>query len=279
LPSGLSTLLTISGVLSCGTAVSQEPAAPLPQGNAYVAGVLEDGPRSQDAAINDYSYDVAEMREDLDRKGIVTSREILAYQVYFVDTRPVRRLVSRDRVPLSPKEQAEVDREAREKARAIALGRTVREQAGIRLSRLVDSFEFETVGRETRAGRETLVFDFTPKEHSGRRDSSNRTTDAVAKILVGRIHIDEADRRVVRLDARNTPGKNASVATGVRVGAFELVMEFSLVQDGVWLPKRVMTLATGRAFFFKTFRIRRTTMYWNYRKFSVETTEEPVPRP
>jgi len=278
LPLGRLPLLALFGAFAGITA--QEPSSgPLPEGNAYVREVLRGGPRSQDAAINDYAYDMVEMKEGLDGKGVVTSRELLAYQVYFVNARPVRRLVGRNGVPLDEKEQAEVDGKAEAQARAIAEGRTVSEQAGIRLSSLVESFDFTTVGRQSVNGRSTLVFDFEPR--SGRRSSGqgNRRTNAVAGILMGRVYIDEADRRVVLLEARNTPGEKASVATGVKIGTFELEMEFTAVEDGVWLPKRVMTLATGRAFFFKTFRIRKTTMYWNYRKFSVETEERPVPRP
>jgi len=219
---------------------------------------------------------MVEMKEDLNSRGVVTSRELLAYEVYFVEGRPVRRLVARDGVPLPPREQMEVDREAERKARAITEGRTVSEQAGLRLSSLVDSFDFETVERRIRNGRSTLVFDFKPTQNP-RPGSDRNRTDAVAKILVGRVFIDEADRRVVLLEARNTPGEKASVATGVKLGAFELEMEFTPVADGVWLPKRVTTLASGRAFWFKTFRIRKTTMYWNYRRFSVETREEQAP--
>jgi hypothetical protein len=218
------------------------------------------------------------MKEELDGRGVATSREILAYEVYFVRTRSVRRLVARNGVPLDAKEQAEVDRRAEEKARAIAAGRTVSERPGIRLSSLVDSFDFKTVERQMREGRSTLVFDFKPSTRSRRRGSTTRT-GAVAKILTGQVHIDEKDRRVVVLEARNLAGEKARVATGVKVGAFELLMEFTSVQEGVWLPKRVMTLAAGRAFLFRTFRIRRTTFYMNYRRFSVDTQEEPAVRP
>lgn len=220
---------------------------------------------------------MVEMKEGLNSRGVVTSRELLAYEVYFVEGRSVRRLVARDGVPLSRREQMEVDREAERKARAIAEGRTVSEQAGLRLSTLVDSFDFETVDRRIRNGRSTLVFDFHPRKNARPGAASNRT-NAIANILIGRVFIDEADRRVVLLEARNTPGEKASVATGVKLGTFELEMEFTPVADGVWLPKRVTTLATGRAFLFKTFRIRKTTMYWNYRRFSVET-EERIPNP
>lgn len=255
--------------------VLAQEVAPLPEGNAYVRGVLG-GARPQDAAINDYSYDLEETRENLDKDGNATSRETRSYEVYFVQTRPVRRLVSKNGIALGAKEQAEVDRKAEALAKAIAAGRTVSEQPGIRLSTLVDSFEFKTAGREEREGRQTLIFDFEPRRGAELKATADRAADAVTRILTGRLHIDEADHRVARLEAENMPGRKASVATGVKLGAFELLMEFAAVEGGVWLPRKVVTLATGRAFFFKTFRIRQTTIYSNYRRFRVDTDERKV---
>jgi hypothetical protein len=247
----------------------------LPEGNAYVRSAIG-GARSQDALINDYAYDLEETRENLDKEGRVTSRASRAYEVYFVLTRPVRRLVSRNGVPLSPKEQAEADGKAEAQAKAIAGGRTVNERSGMRLSSLLDSFVFRTVGREERAGRPTLVFEFEPRGNPERKSAEGRATDALARILTGRLLVDEADRRVVRLEARSRPGQKASVATGVKVGTFELIMEFVPVEGRVWLPRRVTTVTKGRAFLFRTFRVRQTTIYSNYRRFRVTTDERPA---
>jgi hypothetical protein len=255
-----------------GAAIAEDP--PLPEGNAYVRTVLG-GARPQDAAIDDYSYDLEEVKESLDRDGKTSSRETLRYEVYFVRTRPVRRLVSRNGVRLGEREQAEVNRRAEAQAKAIAEGKTVSEQVGVRLGALLDSFVFKTIDREERNGRKTLILDFEPRKSAPAPPSTHPPRDAVAKILSGRLQIDEADRRVAHLLAWNTAGQTASVATGVKVGAFELSMEFVPVEDSVWLPKKVVSLAAGRAFLFKTFRIRRTTIYSNYRKFKVETTEKP----
>ena len=109
------------------------------------------------------------------------------------------------------------------------------------------------------------------------RDYLNETgIEAICLPSFVDLQIDEADRRVVLLDARNTPGEKASVATGVKLGSFELRMEFTSVQDGVWLPRKVMTVASGRAFLFKTFRVRQTTTYSNYRRFQAETEERTI---
>jgi hypothetical protein len=247
----------------------------LPEGNAYVKNVLLN-PRPQDTAINDYSYDVEETRENLDKNGRATSRETRGYEVYFVQTRPVRRLVRRNGLPLSAREQKEVDRKAEALAKAIAEGRTVNEQPGIRLSLLMDSFEFKTVGREERRGRQTLVFDFAPLPRTTPSRQPDRGSDAIARILTGKLHVDETDRRVAKIEAHNIPGGKASLAKGVRLGTFELSMEFTAVEEHVWLPARVVTVVTGRAFFFKAFRVRQTTVYSNYRRFTVATEEKPV---
>jgi hypothetical protein len=53
-----------------------------------------------------------------------------------------------------------------------------------------------------------------------------------------------------------------------------MVMEYGAIDGQVWLPRKVMTLAAGRAFLFKTFRIRNTTTYSNYRRFRVDTEEK-----
>ena len=253
--------------------VAQNPQT-LPEGNAYMRTVLG-GSRPQDDAINDYAYDVEEIREKLDKNGAATSRETRRSQVYFVRKRPVRRLVSMNDVPLSPKEQAEVDRKAEAQAKAIAEGRTVSEQPGLRLKLMLDSYEFKTVARETREGRPTLVLSFEPGSARPKSSSSERA-DALSRMLHGRVYIDEVDRRVAYLDATSLSGASAGVATGVKIGNLDVRMEFTAVEDHVWLPRKVETLAVGRAFFFKTFRVRQTTIYSNYRKFKIDTEEKPV---
>jgi hypothetical protein len=247
-------------------ALAQEP--PLPEGNAFVRAALTSA-RPQEAAINDYSYDIQEVREKLDGSGQPASQESRRYEVFFIKTRPVRRLVSKNGVPLSPKEQAEVDRKAEAKANDIAAGRTVNEQPGVRLANLVDYLNFTTVGREMREGRQTLVFAFEPRPGL-KRDSANRAASEVAKVLTGRLLIDELDRRVVLLEGRSAPGQKAEIAIGVNLGTLDIRMEFVQVEEGVWLPRQVVNQVSGRAYLFFKFRTRQTTNYSNYRKFRVD---------
>lgn len=265
----------LSAAAFAALGVAQDP-RPLPHASAYIRDLIADS-RRQDDAINSYSYDFEEIREELDSDGRVKSRKSRRSHVYFVEGRVVRRLVSENGVPLSPKKQAEEDRRALEQARAIREGRTVQERAGIRVSLLFDRFTFLTEAREQRDGRDTLRFAFEPRR--GEPRTRNAPTDALARVLRGRVWIDESARRVVRIEARNVQGESAGVRFGVRVGDFSLVAEFQRLpgsegSDGVWLPSRTETHVTGRAFLFRKFRVRQTTVYSNYRRFSVETEEK-----
>ncbi len=266
--------IAISGLVLSANGASQEN-PPLPEGNAYVRSLLSEQ-RQQDDAINAFTYDVEEAREKLNNQGVVTSKTTLKYQVYFVKSRQVRRLISRNGVPLSPKEQASVDRKAEERARDIREGKVVTEQIGVRLSSLFESFDFKTVGRSEPHGRSAIELDFQPREDQPRPSNVVGVGDRLLKMLAGRVVIDETDKRVVRLQARSDEHLSASVATGVKLGSIEFSVEFLPLGDGVWLPSRVETLASGRAFLFVTFRVRQTSTYSNYRRFKVETEERTI---
>jgi hypothetical protein len=266
--------IAISCTVFAATGAAQEN-PPLPEGNAYVRSLLAER-RQQDDAISAFTYDLEEAREHLSKKGIVTSKTTLKYHVYFVKSRQVRRLISRNGVPLSPKEQASVDRKAEQRARDIREGKVVTEQLGVRLSNLFETFDFKTVGRSEPGGRSALELDFQPRRDRPRGPEGVGVGDGLLKMLGGRVVIDELDKRVVRLEARNDEHLSASVATGVKLGSIDFSMEFLPLGDGVWLPSRVETLVSGRAFLIVTFRVRQTSTYSNYRRFEVETEERTV---
>ena len=260
-------------LLSAG-ALGQE-APPLPEGNAYVRGLVKEQ-HAQDDAISAFAYDLEEARQNLNKKGEVTSTETLRYQVHFVKTRPIRRLVSRNGVALSAKEQAAVDRKAEELSRDIRAGRTVSEQTGVRLSRLFASFDFVTLGRVEVGGRSGIELRFEPRKDHPKETEAIGIGDRMLKMLGGEVVIDEEDKRVVRLEARSDQNLSASVSFGIKLNTIDFKVEFVSLGKGVWLPAKVETLAAGRAFLFKTFRVRQTSTYSNYRRFSVDANETPA---
>ena len=251
-------------------------AAPLPDGNAYVRGLLSAQHRREET-LSRYSYDVRELREELDRAGVVRKRRTRDFEVFVVKGRPVRRLVAEDGRPLGERAREKEARRARELAEAIASGRAVSEQPGVRIATLLERYSFEAVRREAVDGRCAIVFEFT-----ARPGDTALEHDAVLRRLAGRLWVDEADRAVARVELRNMAGIKLALGIGASVSTLSFRAEFVRLEDGVWLPRSVETLAVGRKLLLRRFRVRTTTCYGRYRRFEVEVQEEisePPERP
>ena len=194
------------------------------------------------------------------------------YEVFFVKGRPVRLLVAEDGIPLAAKQRAKEEARAREKAEAIAAGKVAREQPGMRLSRVMERYDFKAVAREEREGRSVLVLEFAPLPGKRELDSDN-----VLRALHGRLFVDEAEGEVARAEIRNSGGIKLRRGLGVSLGALDVVLDFQRLDDGVWLPRRVEATARGRVLWLKGFRQQTITSYSNFRRFGVETEEEVRP--
>jgi hypothetical protein len=243
----------------------------LPEGNAYVRQLVERH-RDRERKLDSYSYDVLELREELDGGGRAKKGRSRKYEVFFVRARPVRRLVAEDGRPLSAERQRKADREAREKAEAISGGTAITEQPGMRLSAILDRYDFQSVGREAIDARPSVVLDFGALPGRRRIDGDN-----VLRNLAGRIWVDEAEGEVVRAEARNTSAIKFALGLGASVSALTFRLEFRKVDDSVWLPLRAEVAVAGRALLFKGFRTRITTTYGNYRRFRVDVDERVKP--
>ena len=249
--------------------------APLPEGNAYVRGLV-DKERHREEVLDQYTYDLASVREDLDEAGRVKERETRRYEIFFVKGRPVRRLVEEDGRPLSAARQQREDREAREMAEAVRSGRAVTEQPRMRLSAILDRYDFRAVAREDVAGRTAIVLEFQP-----RPGDLGLEGDRYLRRLGGRIWVDEAEQEVVRTEITNLAAIKVGSVLGASVSSLSTRIDFRKVDDAVWLPAEDETLVSGRALIFKKFRRRFRRTYGNYRRFSVESTESrsPIPSP
>jgi len=249
--------------------------APLPEGNAYVRGLVEKQ-RHREEILDQYTYDLASVREDLDEAGRVKERETRRYEIFFVKGRPVRRLVEEDGRPLSAARQQREDREAREMAEAVRSGRAVTEQPRVRLSAILDRYDFRAVAREDVAGRTAIVLEFQP-----RPGDLGLEGDRYLRRLGGRIWVDEAEQEVVRTEITNLAAIKVGSVLGASVSSLSTRSDFRKVDDAVWLPAEDETLVSGRALIFKKFRRRFRRTYGNYRRFSVESTESrsPIPSP
>jgi len=248
--------------------VSCAALAPLPEGNAFVRGLVG-AQRQREEAVSLYTYDVTEVREQLDRDGRVRRRETRVYEVFHVKGRPVRRLVARDGRPLEGKKREKEERRAGELASALRAGRAASEQPGVRLSRVLERYDFSAIGREAVDERCALVFDF-----AARPGDFALERDGLLRRLAGRLWVDEAEEAVARVEVRNTSGLRFALGLGATVSSLSFEARFRRLEEGVWLPRSLAVSAKGKKLLFKGFRVRTTTTYDRYRRFEVDVREE-----
>jgi hypothetical protein len=257
-------VLVLGGLLAADT-----PA--LPEGNAYVRALVQKQ-RDREALLDTYTYDVSSVREELDAAGAVRSRRTQSFQTFYVKGRPLRRLVAEDGQPLSAGRQARENERVAKMAADIRAGRVAIEQPGLRLSAILERFDFRAVDREVVEGRATVVLDFTARP--GERDIKG---DRVLRRLRGRLWVDEAEQEIVRAEIHNTEPIKVGLGIGASVSRVESRFEFRKVDGVAWLPWRVLTFATGRKLLLKNFRTRLTLTYAGYRRFEVQSEESVRP--
>ncbi len=241
--------------------------APLPEGNALARSMLG-RQRAREDALDRYTYDVEEVLEHLDSKDRVSKRESEGYEVFYVKGLPLRRQVSKDGRPLDAKAQGKEDERVRQRAQKLQQGLVAREQVGVRVSQILERFDFRSLLREVRDGRPVLLLEFKPLP--GKRDLDR---DHVLRALAGRLRVDEQERAVVHAEIRNTQGIKFALGLAASLKSLDVEMDFRRLEEGVWLPERVVASYTGRMFLVKGFKRRHTTSYSNYRRFEAETEE------
>jgi hypothetical protein len=246
-------------------------APPPADANAYVRGLVG-AQQKREEALSRYTYDVTETRDDLDGEGRVKRRRTRSWEVYYVRGSPVRRLVRRDGRALPSTERAKENARARALAEDVAAGRAATEQPGVRLSRVLERYDFSFAAREERDGRCALVFDF-----AARPGSFSLDRDAVLRRLAGRLWVDEEERAAVRVAVRNTAGLRFALGLGATVSSLAFEAEFARMEDGVWLPRRLEASAEGRKLLLVGFRTRTTTAFTGYRRFAVDVEEHEAP--
>jgi hypothetical protein len=256
----------MSALLLAAAVVTAEAA--LPDGNALVR-ELAGKQRHWEEILNNYTYDVEVVKEELDKEGRVTKRDVRGFEVFYVKGRPIRRQVSEDGRPLAADRQAKIDAEIKEKVAAIKEGRQAEEQPRPRLSAIMERYDFRAVKRETLDSGPAIVLDFAPRPGARPLDHDN-----VLRILAGHMWVDETEREVVRAEVRNTDGLKVLGGIGASVSDVSVVMDFRRVGDTLWLPARDETRASGRMMLFKSFRTHVVRTYDNFRRFEVESEEK-----
>jgi hypothetical protein len=275
--------LTLAPALQASGPGPQAEAPPLPDVSAFTAQVRA---RLRTDRALQAQYTFMERREEItmSKLGKVKDGPIKVYEVYPSEDpgNLYKRLVSVDGKPLGEAELAKNDAVhqkhilARLNESPTQKAKRAREEAKDRaeeqreIDEIFAAYDITLVGREAIDGHPTILASLEP-----RRSFKARTDEGKAmKKIRARVWIHETEYQIVRVEIEAI--QDIGVGFGVigklykgTVGEFERTK----VNGEVWLPARARLTAKGRALFRK-FAIDSVTEWWDYKKFSVSTTEE-----
>ena len=231
-------------------------------------------------------YTFMERREEItmSKLGKVKDGPVKVYEVYPSEEpgNTWKRLVSVDGKPLSAAELEKNDKEhqkhilERLNESPEKKAKRAREQArnAPRTSARSTRSLPPTTSRWSGARPSTAIRRSWPRSSRGAAYKARTDEGKVMKKIRARAWIHETEYQIVRVEIEALD--DIGVGIGVigklykgTVGEFERTK----VNGEVWLPARARLTAKGRALFRK-FAIDSVTEWWDYKKFSVSTTEE-----
>jgi len=244
-----------------------------------------------DNRVAEYAFRQTETDREISDKGELKKETIKVYEVYPLPNRePVQKLISENGVPLSAERAAKedkrvqeefekADREKEKDEKKVAQRRAEREKKkaeGTEISPFLKACDFVSPRREVLEGRETIVFDFRPREGF---KPKTREESLIAK-LVGVVWIDPVDKQVIRLEARLAEGFKMAggLLVSLKPGA-ALVIEQTRMAQGVWLPKFAQINLSVKVLLFSGGDYNKTIQWSEYRHFAGDVKDYKVDTP
>jgi len=239
---------------------------------------LQRNEHNEEVARN-YTYLRRQETRAYDGAGAVKHRESKTWDVTLLEGSPYTRLVQRDDKPLPPKEEAqqqealhksieERQKETPEQRQArIAEWDRRRKAFEDELKEIPEAFDLRLVGEEQVSGVSVWVIEGTP--HPGYKPKTKRT--AYFLKMKGRMWIAKADYQPVKVEAESID----TIAIGTFLVRFQkgahIRVEYTRVNDEVWLPKYAALAGSARVLLVKGLRIDTDFTFSNYKKFVTES--------
>jgi len=232
-----------------------------------------------DEISRQYTYLQRNDIRTLDGAGNLKHRDLQTFDITLLEGSPYHRLTARDDKPLPPQEetrQREQLKKSIEQRRSetpaqrqqrIADWERKRNRERENLREVPDAFNFRLAGEEQIDGVPVWVIEGTPR--AGFKPKSREA--AYFPKIKDRIWVAKSDYTPVKiaietLDTISIGAFLVRLAKGGRIG-----VEFSRVNDEVWLPKHVSVIASARLFLVKGFHLDADFTFSGYKKFSAES--------
>jgi hypothetical protein len=264
-----------------------------------------------DRLLEKYTYTEVITSRELGPNGQMKVKESETFELTFYKGARIRRLVAKNGKPLSPKEEADAQKDVEKRIRAIEKREAEKERKERESAQKAaknsgantdgdpngdspdgDS-EDERKGRPTIAdvlraskllnprrerfrSRDVIVFDFEPLP--GYKPQKNY--EKLFGKMAGAIWIDPVDKQVARVEARLVESYKigGGMLASLKEGA-NFTFEQERVNQEIWLPTRAEINLGVRVLLLKGLNINQTITYGDYKRFSVEAEKEKLKVP
>ena len=221
--------------------------------------------RNAELARN-YVFEQRTENRTLNAKGEVTKKESEAFETILMGGRPYQKLVAKNDAPLSAAE------EKRQSAKALREEAQNKEEERRRRNRelaheALNAFDAKIIAEDA----DTWTLDATPRP--GFQPHSRET--AVLKHLRARIWISKKDYVWTKVDAEATEDISFGLVLFRLDKGAHIVIERTLVNNEVWLPKRIAGGGSGRIALVKKVRIEFETTCSKYKRYSADSRLVP----
>jgi hypothetical protein len=269
-----------------------------------------------DLLLEKYTYTQTVTERELDQKGQMKVKGSETFELTFHKGARIRRLVAKNGKPLSPKEEADAQKDVEKRIREIEKKEAEKErkereaaqkatknsnantngypdgdqpegdqpksdQEDERKDRpsiadVLRASKLVNPRRERFRSRDVIVFDFEPLP--GYKPQKNY--EKLFGKMAGAIWIDPIDKQVARVEARLVEAYKigGGVLASLKVGA-NFTLEQERVNQEIWLPTRAEINLGVRVLLVKGININHTITYGDYKRFSVESEKEKLKDP
>lgn len=266
-------LLAFIVLLSPPLRLRAQSLAPLPDVPTLLNQV-RDHQRRLDAVQENYTFHESDVVHELNRNGSLKKTETQEYEIFYVNSHEVRRLIAKDGKDLDPGQQKkEQDRVAKyvQKAQQTPPGQAPNGEIVISVSRILAMTTFSSPRRVQLDGRSTIAFDFSPNPHA----KAHGIAEEAARHTSGTVWIDEQDRQVRRLTARLDSNIHAGLGLVSLGKGSNLTFDQKLVNNELWLPTGGTIDLVAHAIGVFGFRANIQITDNDYRKFHADARQQP----
>jgi hypothetical protein len=221
-----------------------------------------------------YTFHETQVSQELNKNGTVKKTESVEFEIFFVNTHEIRRLIKKDGKDLDPDQQKKVQDQVMkevEKAQQTPPGQAPQGEDSISVSHILAMAKVSVPRREIMDGRSTIAFDFAGDPHA----KAHNVAEEAALRTSGTFWIDEKDRQVRRLVAQLDSNVHAGFGLFSLGKGSTLTFDQKLVNNELWLPTGATINLIAHAIGVIGIRANIQVTDNDYEKFHATAQQQP----